>query len=545
MFAHRSRTRQLLSIVTLSVLLSAGWFFVTLYYLDTFRRASQIRFKANRVRIELLEARRREKDFLLRSLSSPEFYRTGSTSYLELYRDTMISLRREIGELSAMLPSEHTDDVERLQVLVADYDERFEFLVAAYRRRGFEEYGIEGNLRSSARTLQQELEKTGNIALQHDFLELRQDESELLRFGDASRLQAKLAPLRTRILKLVPDSSALLAQLDQYESAVEAYRSIEEEIGRTEDTGLTGRYRDAAHAIDPIAEAVLIEQQSAQYIAGERLTAGLLLAFGLLVALLTATFSLTASARARSGELAQANEDLRAASAELTRSNAELQQFAYVASHDLQEPLRAVAGCVQLLQERCRGQLDAMGDQLIGHVVDGATRMQNLIDDLLTLSRVGTGGRPFTATDLNVVLNDVRANLQVSIQQSGASIVSVPMPTITADPVQMTQLFQNLIGNGIKFRGEQPPVIQVSAERKNEAWQFAIRDNGIGIEAQYFERIFLLFQRLHTRREYPGTGIGLTICKKIVERHGGRIWLQSVPKEGSTFFFTIPDRVLS
>jgi light-regulated signal transduction histidine kinase (bacteriophytochrome) len=249
--------------------------------------------------------------------------------------------------------------------------------------------------------------------------------------------------------------------------------------------------------------------------------------------------------QARSGELAQANQELNAASAELTRSNAELQQFAYVASHDLQEPLRAVAGCVQLLQERLRGNLDATGDQLIGHVVDGATRMQTLIDDLLTLSRVGTGGRPFTSTDLNLVLNDVRSNLQVRIQETGASIHSERMPTLAADPAQMCQLFQNLISNGMKFRGEQPPVIQVSAERKEEEWQFAIKDNGIGIEPQYFERIFLLFQRLHTRREYPGTGIGLTICKKIVERHGGRIWVESVPQEGSTFFFTIPDRVSS
>ena len=229
---------------------------------------------------------------------------------------------------------------------------------------------------------------------------------------------------------------------------------------------------------------------------------------------------------------------------ELRRSNAELEQFAYVASHDLQEPLRAVAGMVQLLGQRYQGKLDERADEYIGHAVEASQRMQNLINDLLDYSRVGRFGKPIEPTAVESSLKTALANLQVSVQENQAQITHDPLPTILADPGQLTQVLQNLIGNALKFRGNSPPRIHIGAEKVERAWRIAVSDNGIGIEPQYFERIFLVFQRLHTRREYAGTGIGLSLCMKIIERHGGQIWVESQPGQGSTFYFTIPDRKL-
>jgi len=228
--------------------------------------------------------------------------------------------------------------------------------------------------------------------------------------------------------------------------------------------------------------------------------------------------------------------------AELQRSNKELEQFAYVASHDLQEPLRAVAGMVQLLGQRYKGKLDERADEYIGHAVEASSRMQNLINDLLDYSRVDRLGKPFNPTDLEKTLDTALANLQVAIQESGALITRDTLPTLIADSGQLAQVFQNLIGNAIKFRGERASLIHIGAEKLENGWRFSVQDNGIGIEPQYFERIFLVFQRLHTRREYSGTGIGLSLCKKIVERHGGEIWVESDARTSSTFYFTIPER---
>lgn len=239
----------------------------------------------------------------------------------------------------------------------------------------------------------------------------------------------------------------------------------------------------------------------------------------------------------------EAEQSLRARTDELARSNRELEQFAYVASHDLQEPLRMVASYTQLLARRYKDKLDDDANEFINFAVDGATRMQVLINDLLKLSRVGTRGKPFEMVEGDKVLDAALANLNIAISEAKAEIVRDPLPTIFADDTQLIQLLQNLIGNAIKFR--QPgavPTIRVNATRMGRAWQLSVVDNGIGIAPEYFERIFVIFQRLHAKTEYPGTGIGLALCKKIVERHGGRIWVESKPGEGTAFHFTIPDR---
>jgi len=239
-------------------------------------------------------------------------------------------------------------------------------------------------------------------------------------------------------------------------------------------------------------------------------------------------------------ERKRAEEALERQAEELARSNTELEQFAYIASHDLREPLRMVTSYLQLLQRRYKGQLNTDADEFIEFAVDGATRMRALINDLLTYSRVSTRAKPFEPTDCCAVLDHTLANLKIAIKENDAVVTCDDLPTVMADKVQLTQVFQNLVGNGIKFRSDRPPKVHVGVERNDGEWLFSVRDNGIGIDPQYFERIFLVFQRLHGRSEYPGTGIGLAVCRKVVERHGGRMWVESEPGQGSTFYFTIP-----
>ncbi len=226
--------------------------------------------------------------------------------------------------------------------------------------------------------------------------------------------------------------------------------------------------------------------------------------------------------------------------AELARSNLDLEQFAYVASHDLQEPLRAVSGCVQVLKKRYQGQLDVRADELIAHTVDGVNRMETLIKGLLAYSRVGMRGGAFEPCDSGTALGQALSNLKAAVDETAAVISHDQLPEVKADAAQLTQLFQNLVGNAIKFCGHEAPRIHVAVNRDIVHWQFSVKDNGIGIQPEYFERIFVIFQRLHARNEYPGTGIGLAICKKIVERHGGHLWVESTPGQGTTFSFTLP-----
>jgi signal transduction histidine kinase len=238
----------------------------------------------------------------------------------------------------------------------------------------------------------------------------------------------------------------------------------------------------------------------------------------------------------------QAEKDLARKVDELARSNADLEQFAYVASHDLQEPLRMVTAYTQLLAERYRGKLDENADKFIGYASEGAQRMQVLIQDLLAFSRIGRNGFTLGSVDCNAVMEEVLQTLATAIQESGAGVTHAELPAVWADRTHVAQVLQNLVGNAIKFRGKEPPMVSVQAEKADQQWRFSVSDNGIGIAPENAENVFAVFHRLHARTEYPGNGIGLAICKKIVEHYQGKIWVESQAGSGSTFKFTMPSR---
>ena len=241
------------------------------------------------------------------------------------------------------------------------------------------------------------------------------------------------------------------------------------------------------------------------------------------------------------GRMHAAQQEATRRADDLVRSNEDLEQFAYVASHDLQEPLRMITGYLQLLADRYTGQLDEKADKYIAYAVDGAERMSGLIRDLLAFSRINTRGEGLQSTDVQEAFDWALRSLGSTIEASGAAVTHDPLPTVRGDKSQLSQLFQNLIGNAVKFRSlDRPPQIHVSVRREQANWQFSVQDNGIGFEQQYEAKMFMIFQRLHGRGEYPGTGIGLAICKRIVERHGGHIWALGEPGHGATFVFTIP-----
>jgi len=293
-------------------------------------------------------------------------------------------------------------------------------------------------------------------------------------------------------------------------------RSVEDALAQQIGTGieLTGRRKDGS---DFPIEIMLSPLESAE---------------GMLV---------TAAIRDIS-ERKKSEERLGKTVGELKRSNDELQQFAYVASHDLQEPLRMVASYTQLLAKRYKGRLDSDADEFIAYAVDGSSRMQRLIQDLLAYSRAGTNGKPLREISTEKALEEALSNLRTTIQESGAVVTHDSLPDMTTDDTQLTQVFQNLVGNALKYHGPKAPIIHVSAAKNGgKEWIFSVRDNGLGIDPQYFEKIFVLFQRLHGREEFKGTGIGLTICKKILERLGGSIWVESQLEMGSTFYFALPE----
>jgi signal transduction histidine kinase len=519
------------------VLLGGVWLAVTIYFLSQLRNADAIRSLADRIHIDLLETRRREKDFLLRSLSDPAFQQRGVSPYLTLYHQALARLGTDLQELGPILPSGEPLDRDRLLALKDEYASAFSALVDRYRRLGTRDAGLEGDLIASLAAFENAIPGDPDPTVTPALLRLEIDERNFLLRPDeaaAAGIERGIDHLLERVRRARPDLAIPFSALVvRHRRDLKAVRAVLQEIGPNEDSGLQGRYRDAAHAIEPIVNRIVLSSEEYYAESSRRLLLSLVGSAVVLGVLCAATFSLTRATRVRAQHLGRATE-------ELHRSNAELQQFAYVASHDLQEPLRAVAGCVQLLQQRLQGKLDERGDDLVRHAVEGCVRMQTLIEDLLTLSRAGQT-QPAVRTDVEAVLRAALDNLAVTIRESGAHVTHDALPTIRADPGQLIQVFQNLLSNAIKFRSRQAPVIHVGAVRHLDGWRFSIQDNGIGIERQYFERIFRVFQRLHTREEYPGSGIGLSVCEKIVLRHGGRIWLESERGRGSTFYFSIPD----
>lgn len=527
-----------LGAVGVGLILGLAWLSVSLYFLYRVRDADLLRSLADRVRIELLESRRREKDFLLRSLVDSEFYRTGTTPYLDLHRAFQQEMAVDAENLLRRIPPAWPEDYHPLVDRRRDYEDAFTALVESRRRLGWKDFGLEGAWHQSGRDLERVVLATAKPALRVRLLELHAGETTYLLRTDPRSLRAvqeSALALRESVgTALASPAGEIEGLIDRYLRDLDAYHAVELEVGATEELGLNARLRSAAHNIEPLVFRVS-EHADAEYaLSLRRLGWGFAISSLGFSALLSATLLLAVQAGRRSRLLSET-------AAELSRSNAELQQFAYVASHDLQEPLRAVAGCVQLLEQHARGRLDDRGSQYVRHAVEGCVRMETLITDLLTLSRVGSPSARPAPVDSGKVLAAALENLSVPIRESGAVVTHDSMPPLGMEPTQLLQLLQNLLGNALKFRSGRPPAIHVGAVRDGKGWRLSVRDNGIGIEPQYFERIFRVFQRLHTRQEFPGSGIGLAVCEKIVLRHGGRIWVESTPGQGSTFSFTVPD----
>jgi signal transduction histidine kinase len=331
-----------------------------------------------------------------------------------------------------------------------------------------------------------------------------------------------------------------MAELDQTVALrrdfgfVAANQVLESGVGRRIMVSLRDQFADLRQQDD-----ALLNRRQAHNIIQAYVTVGLIVAGLILSGGLASTSVILLRREIVARQVLEARMHEREAA--LARSNGELEHFAHVASHDLQEPLRMISSYTQLLRRRYAGKLDANADLFIGYAVDGAARMKVLINDLLDFSRVSSGGKPLEPVDLEEALSDTLKDLEIRIEDRGATVTHQPLPTVCADPVQIRQLLLNLIGNGMKFQEpDHKPTVDISATRDGRDWRFGVSDNGIGIDAKYFSNLFQIFKRLHSIDEYPGTGIGLAMCKKIVERHGGRIWIESVLGQGSTFLFTLP-----
>ena len=313
---------------------------------------------------------------------------------------------------------------------------------------------------------------------------------------------------------------------------------LEHNLGHLEDHGVAMMSGGMIDPSDHISiPSIAADVRNLRIVTLGALAVGFIVLYGGLV-LIVARGSNTITRHQRA--LTKSNRDLKQIAEGLTASNAELEQFAYIASHDLQEPLRMVSSYCQLLERRYSNVLDQDGRDFIGFAVEGAARMKVLINDLLIYSRVGTQKADDQEVDCSEVVDNAIANLRAAIEENDAVVTHADLPRVKGDPIQLTQVFQNLTSNAIKYRGESAPRVHIGAERRNGTWTFSVKDNGIGIEPRYAERVFGIFERLHGNDEYAGTGIGLAVCKKIVERHGGSIWLESEGGEGSTFSFTLP-----
>ena len=375
-----------------------------------------------------------------------------------------------------------------------------------------------------------------SVGMVHDITERKRAE---IAFQESQQLLKNIVDNSSSLIYVMDKEGRILLANKAFQTIVG--RTHEELIGQTRETYLPKEIAEEHQANDGLvlmAKAPLsIEERNAEpdgmhhYLT---VKTPLLDANGQVYAVAGISTDIT--------ERKRAEETIQRITDDLLRSNSELEQFAYIASHDLQEPLRMVSSYVQLLARRYQGKLDSDADEFIAFAVDGAKRMQNLINDLLVYSRVGTHGNELKPVSAEYLLSEALTNLQLTMEESGATVTHDPLPIVQGDPLQLAMVFQNLLGNAFKFRGSEPPCVHVSARHENDEWIFSVRDNGIGIDPKFAERIFIIFQRLHDRTAYPGTGIGLSICKRIVQRHGGRIWVESEPGKGATFHFTLPGK---
>jgi len=529
---------------------------------------AKIASHAQQAQIVMLQARRAEKDYLLR------YKQLGFTKARELY---VQRFEQQVDKLAGILQklAVHAIEIdkhkamlktEKLQQLLKQYQMRFLHVVELYEQRGHVDSGLEGEFRIAVHTIEDDV-RTNHPQLLASLLQMRRHEKDYLLRGDAKYIDLLHRQVEIFKVKLEKQNGHSIQLVDTYLSGFDQLVATDRQIA----TGIT-IFRAAVHQFEPEFEKLIKqgEASAAQVEYGIENAAivgkgwvlfasalALLLGFGAAIWLSRSiTQPVEAIAKAvdqlaggdlsqrvavsGSDEISDLGQSFNDMADELQRSIRDMEQFAYVASHDLQEPLRMVASYTELLAKRYQGQLDERADKYIHYASDGARRMQMLIDALLTYSRIGSKGGELVPTHTRDVINDAIKNLEAAIQESGANIKFGRLPTVMADRIQLSQLFQNLIGNALKYRGEVIPEIHVTAKRINGMVQFSIADNGIGIAPEFHERVFQIFQRLHERDRYEGTGLGLALVKKIVERHGGNIWLESSVGAGAVFHFTLP-----
>jgi len=526
---------------------------------------------AQKAQIAMLQTRRAEKDYLLR------FKQLGFAKARELY---VQRFEQQVKVLSGILRdlATHSTEISKfgdrntiktgnLQHILDQYRMRFLNVVKLYEKRGYVDSGLEGQFRTAVHAIEKDV-RMDHPHLLASLLQMRRHEKDYLLRGDdkyIDLLHQQGKAFKVGLGKHAPHSINIT---DTYLAGFDQLVAVDKQI----IAGIAS-FRAAVHQLEPeFDELIKHGEASAKKVKhgmqdaatlGKRWVLfvsvlALLLGFG---AAFWLSRSITRPVEAISqavnqlaeGDLTQRvlvsgqdeisylGQSFNDMADELQRSIRDMEQFAYVASHDLQEPLRMVASYTELLAKRYQGQLDERADKYIHYASDGARRMQMLIDALLTYSRVGTKGGELVPTHTSQVVKEALKNLEAVIQESGANIKLGRLPTVLADRIQLSQLFQNLIGNALKYRGEAAaPDIHVNAKRLDGMIQFSIADNGIGIAPEFHERIFQIFQRLHERGQYDGTGLGLALAKKIVERHGGKIWLESKEGEGAVFNFTLP-----
>ena len=513
---------------------------------------------AQQAQIAMLQVRRAEKDYLLR------FKQLG---FIQARKTYVQRLENQVGKILLLLDDLdlHAVETSALRQILKHYQARFLDVVALHEKRGYIDSGLEGKFRVAAHAIEADIgeyhPKLLNVLLQmrrheKDYLLRSQSKYIELLHQRSKELKAEFA-FDARMLTLtdayVLTFNQLVAVDKQIIAGVAAFRKSIHQLEPEFDKLIKRGEVSSAWVTDNMQLVAVRGKQWVLLVSALSLLVGLVAAFWLARSITRPVDDIAnVVEKFAAGDLTQrvsvsGNDevsDLAIAfnhmADELQRSIQDMEQFSYVASHDLQEPLRMVASYTELLAKRYEGQIDARADRYIHYASDGAKRMQMLIDALLIYSRAGTQGGELTLIKTSSVVQNAIKNLEIAIRDSGAKVSMGNLPNVSANQVQLLQVLQNVIGNAIKYRGDRKPKIHISATRRGDSVQFSIADNGIGIDPQFHERIFQIFQRLHQRGEYEGTGLGLALVKKIVERHGGHVWLESMAGEGAVFHFTFP-----